>query len=228
MSDRRLRTESMSEDHKRNEDSPIIRGIRAQAEQEAENIVRQARESAENRLEAMNRQAQREREEIAREADEKKEQILSTARSTYEIQERRRRLMMQEKITSQVISRARELIEEMIGTEQYSSVLEQLITEAAAGINTDQAYIRTSAREKVLIDEAMIARVQQRIQELTGKTIDLHISDAQPLQAQGVILSSEDGSVSLSNLIVDRMRRMNSEIRRRIHRQLFRNDREQD
>jgi vacuolar-type H+-ATPase subunit E/Vma4 len=218
----------MSEDHKHNEDSPIIRGIRQQAEQEAGKITRQARESAENRLKAMSRQAQREREEIEKEAENKKEQILSSARSSLEIQERRKRLMMQEKITGRVIGRAEELIAGMIGTEQYNSILENLITEAAAGINTDQAYIQTSAREKVLIDEAMIARVQQRIKEHTGRTIELHISEKQPLQAQGVVLSSADSSISLSNLIVDRERRLNSEIRRRIHRQLFRTDGEQN
>jgi vacuolar-type H+-ATPase subunit E/Vma4 len=215
----------MKHEHTTEEEHPdgsaIIEGILKQAHLEAEKLVERARESADQRLKAVKRQADQDASEAEKEAERKREEILASARSTLEIEQRRRTLMIQESITEQVVEQASKRIEQMIGSSAYVKILEQLITEAALGIHTDEAIISASSKELPLIDEHMLDRVRKQIRKISGRDISLTISNRQPLPAQGVVLSSPDEKIAFSNQIPVRIRRMNSEIRHRIHKELF-------
>ncbi|MGM0431387.1 MAG: V-type ATP synthase subunit E [Spirochaetota bacterium] len=201
--------------------SAVVEGILNEARSEAERLITQAEQSAAQRKAAFTKQKQRELEEAEREAKKRAEEVLSAARSRREIELRRRKLLLQERLSNQILQQASRTIEKMLESKEYLQVLQDLLTEAAIGIRTEEAEVNASARERELITQSLLTDVQRQVEDISGRHISLKQSTNQPLSAQGVVLTSPDGSVAFSNQIPDRMRRYQSEIRHLIYSQLF-------
>lgn len=199
----------------------IINGILQEAREEAEKQVSQAKKSAAQREKTWKSQARRLRNEAQQEAEEKAEDIRRSGRSRQKIEEKKRRLQLQEQLVSAVLDKALNDIEGMIDADGYAEVLENLITEAALGIQTDEAVVSASAKEKPLISDSILRSAEKRTKKISGRSIKLSLSSDQPLPGQGLVLSSPDGSVAFSNQIRVRLLRNQSEIRHMIYKDLL-------
>jgi vacuolar-type H+-ATPase subunit E/Vma4 len=112
----------------------------------------------------------------------------------------------------------------MTGDENYRSVLVNWITEAAIGLGAESARINASKEERALIDDRMLSEIARSIQKETGRQISMTLSDANPLQSQGVVLTAADGHTAFNNQVRTRMLRNQREIRTLIYNTLFNDD----
>ena len=112
----------------------------------------------------------------------------------------------------------------MTGDENYRSVLVNWITEAAVGLGAESARINASEKERALISDHMLSEIARRIQKNTGKQVSLTLSDAKPLQSQGVVLTAADGRTAFNNQVKTRILRKQREIRTLIYDTLFNYD----
>jgi vacuolar-type H+-ATPase subunit E/Vma4 len=70
----------------------------------------------------------------------------------------------------------------------------------------------------------MLSEIARRIQKQTGRQTSLTLSDARPLQSQGVVLTAADGRTAFNNQVRTRMLRKQREIRMLIYDTLFNYD----
>ncbi len=199
----------------------IIQGILQEARDEAARITAQAEKSAAQREKSWSITAKRLQAEAEKEAAEKHEEIIRTGESRLKIEEKKRRLQLSEQAAEEVLNEALRSAETMVKTKEYRQVLENLITEAALGIQTDQAAVSSSVREIPLITEDLLQAAENRVRQLSGRSIKLVPAEGQPRPGQGVLLTSLDGTVAFSNQIRIRLLRYQSEIRRLIYRKLL-------
>lgn len=199
----------------------IIKGILNEANEEASRLISKAEKSAFSLEKSWQVQHERLKAESIREAQQKKDEILRDGRSQLATNEKRRLLQLSEQLQSEVIEQALQTAEELITHVDYPQILVDLITEAALGIQTNQAEVSASALEVPLITSSMLRTAEARVMEISGRSIELLPSDRQPLPGQGVVLTSLNGTVAFSNQIRVRLLRFQSEIRHLIHKELL-------
>ncbi len=203
------------------EKAALISGIEADARAEEEKIIKEAevqaaekRKHSEKKVESLLNEAHAKAKEQAETA---KSKIISAA----EREVKRSFMRVQDSIVQDITDRVEKKLRSMTGDENYRSVLVNWITEAAIGLGAESARINASKEERALIDDHMLSEIARRIQKETGKQISLTLSDANPLQSQGVVLTAADGRTAFNNQVRTRMLRKQREIRTLIYNTLF-------
>ncbi len=199
----------------------LVEGILEQAKREAEKIKSDARRSAEQRKAAWEKQALRLRAEAEEEAQRQYDDIVSAGASRLESARKNRTLQLSERVIGAVIEAAIDAVEKEIDNKAYPAVLEDLITEAALGIQTEQATVAVSAEETALLTEELLRRVEKRVKDISGRSMILQADAEHPLAGQGPVLTSPDNMVAYNNQIRTRLLRSQSEIRHLIYRMLL-------
>ena len=206
------------------EKAALISGIEADARAEEEKIIKEAEtQAAEKR-----KHSEKKIESLLNDAHEKAKEQAETAKnkiiSAAEREVKRCFMRVQDSIVQDIMDRVEEKLSSMTGYENYRSVLVNWITEAAIGLGAESTRINASKEERALIDDRMLSEIARRIQKETGKQISLSLSDANPLQSQGVVLTAADGRTAFNNQVRTRMLRRQREIRTLIYNTLFNYD----
>ena len=203
------------------EKAALISGIEADARAEEEKIIKEAeaqaaekRQHSEKKIESLLIDA---REKAKEQAQTAKSKIISAA----EREVKRSFMRVQDSIVQDIMDRVEKKLRSMTGNENYRSVLVNWITEAAIGLGAESARINASKEERALINDHMLSEIARRIQKQTGRQISLTLSDANPLQSQGVVLTAADGRTAFNNQVRTRMLRKQREIRTLIYNTLF-------
>ena len=203
------------------EKAALISGIEEDARAEQEKIIKEAevqaaekRKHSEKKIESLLNDA---KEKAKEQAETAKNKIIAAA----ERDVKRSFMRIQDSIVQDIIDRVEKKISSMTGDENYRPVLVNWITEAAIGLGAESAHINASQEERALIDDRMLSEIARRIQKQTGKQISLTLSDANPLQYQGVVLTATDGRIAFNNQVKTRMLRKQREIRTMIYNTLF-------
>ncbi|MEO2241849.1 MAG: V-type ATP synthase subunit E family protein [Euryarchaeota archaeon] len=189
--------------------------ILEEAKREAEEIVKEAEEEAEKILEKAKREAEERRREILdrarREAETRKRREIAQAR----LEARQLKLQAKEECIEEALERARRRIRELSeeGSRRYLEFLERAAVEAARAISTDKVILRVNERDREAMEELLPdVRVEVDKEVELGDPVDI---------LGGVIAESEDGSEVFDNSVEARMRRMRSELVRRVSDTLF-------
>lgn len=199
----------------------LLEGIREDAAREAERVLQEAQAAAAQRREAVGAQA----EAIGKEADERiakqTEALRRQAESALRMEEKRLQLRVRERVIARVEQRVRERLKGQVGQKGYRDVLSDWIVEAAVGLNAPEASVNCSPAERGQLDEKLLREAETRVRELTGAKVKLHLSVADPLVGQGIVLTSGDGRVEFNNQVTTRLLRAQSDIRKVIYKELF-------
>jgi len=195
----------------------LISGIEADVRAEEEKTIKDAeRRAAEKR-----KYAQKKAESLLKEAREKAEaqaaSIKQRAIAAVEREVNRRSLRLRETLMQRIAERAEQRLEAMIDDPAYRGVLVGWIAEAAVGLQADSAWINASTRERSLIDDQLLAEARDRAAAQMGKPLTLTLADAEPLESQGVVLTTADGRIAFNNQVKTRMSRKRREIQRLIY-----------
>ena len=199
----------------------LISGIEADVRAEEEKTI----EDAERRAEEKRRYARKKAESLLKEARGKAETqaaaIQQKAIAAVEREVNRRSLRLRDKVIHRIMERAEKTLGGMIDDPAYRAVLVNWIVEAAVGLNSDSARLNASAGERALIDEAVLAEAQDKAAAQLGKAITLTWAEAEPLESQGVVLTTADGRMAFNNQVKTRMLRKQREIQRLIYDAVF-------
>lgn len=206
------------------EKAALIAGIEADAHSEEKKIVAEAEtQAAEKR-----KYSKKKIESLLNDARKKAKEQAETARkkiiSAAEREVKRCSMRVRDSVVQDIMDRAEKKLSSMTGDENYRSVLVSWITEAAIGLGVESALVNASEKERALIDDHTLSEIARRIQKQTGKQTSLTLSDARPLQSQGVVLTAADGRTAFNNQVRTRMLRKQREIRMLIYDTLFNYD----
>jgi len=206
------------------EKAALILGIETDARAEEEKIIKEA----ENQAAEKRKYAEKKVESLLNDAREKAEEQAETAGkkiiSAAEREVKRCAMRVRGAVMQKIMDRAEKKLSSMTGDENYRSVLVNWITEAAIGLGVESARINASEKERALINDHMLSEIARRIQKQTGRQTSLTLSDAKPLQSQGVVLTAADGRTAFNNQVRTRMLRKQREIRMLIYNTLFNYD----
>jgi vacuolar-type H+-ATPase subunit E/Vma4 len=199
----------------------LIKGIEQDAGAEARRLIEEAEKDVKDRLAAVDSQVA----SILREAETwARAQVGAIERmntSSIHVETRRISLKKRGEILKEIIARVEKRLAERIGDKGYKELLVNWIVEAAIGLNADKAVINASKKERPLIDSDMLRAAEAKIREFINKKVELSVSGEEEPLAQGVILYTTDKTMAFNNQIPTRLLRYQSEIRKLIYDELF-------
>jgi len=199
----------------------LISGIEADARSEEERLVKEAETQAAEKTKYAQKKAESLLNEARDKAEEQAAAIKQKAISGAEREVKRRALRMRDTLMRDILERVEEKLGSMINDPGYRTVLANWITEAAVGLGADAARINASARELPLIDDRLLAEIKETIRARSGTEVTLTLSDAEPLESQGVVLTTTDGRMAFNNQVKTRMSRKRREIQMLVYNTVF-------
>jgi vacuolar-type H+-ATPase subunit E/Vma4 len=205
----------------------LIKGIEQDAKQEAECVVAEAEKEAEARRKACGVQVESILDEAKKKAQNQSQAIMSANKSNIKVETRRIFLKRRGDIIKNIINKVEEKLAQKIKSSAYKEILVNWIVEAVIGLNTDKAVINVSQKELKLIDNDVIKSACRKIESLVHKKVELTCDSKNPLVAQGVVLYTEDKKMAFNNQVPTRLLRYQSEIRKLIYEELFKEIREE-
>lgn len=199
----------------------LISGIEADARNEEKEIIAEAEQKAEEKRKYADKKSEALLDDARKEAQEQAETVKKRIISGAEFEIKRRSLRLRSAMMKDIADRVEKKLASMIGDSQYKSILAGWIVEAAVGLDAESAQINASKMERELIDAELLAEVAEKIRKHTGRQVALSLSDAEPLNSQGVVLTAADGRTAFNNQVATRMLRKQGEIRTLIYNALF-------
>jgi vacuolar-type H+-ATPase subunit E/Vma4 len=205
----------------------LIKGIEKDAQEEARRIVDEAQKETEDRNKAARVQEESILKEAKNKAQAQAEAIDRLNKSTIHVETRRIVLKKRGEILKDIMSRVEQRLAGKIGEKGYKDLLVNWIVEAAMGLNAEQAVVNASREERKLIARDVLQAAESKIEAFINKKVELTVStEAEPV-AQGVILYTTDKTMAFNNQIPTRLLRYQSEIRKLIFDELFKDLREE-
>ena len=206
----------------------LISGIEADAHAEEQRLIKEAQDQAAEKTKYAGKKATSLADEARVKATAQAETIRHRAGAEVEREIKRRMLKMRDTLMHDIVARTeQQLGSSLIDGPDYRTILGNWIAEAAVGLGVEAAAVNASARELPLIDEALLAEAAQRASAETGKPIALTRSAAEPLEGQGVVLTSADGRMAFNNQVATRVGRKQREIQALIYDAVFTGHREE-
>ena len=204
----------------------LISGIEADARADEKKIIKEAEDRAAEKRKYSEKKIESLLNDARKKAEEQAETLKKKVISEVELEIRRRSMHVRDAAMRDILDRVEKKLKSMTGDKEYRSFLINWITEAATGLDTESAEINASQKERTLIDNRLLSEVKDRVHKQTGRQIALTLSDAQPLNAQGVVLTAADGRTAFNNQVKTRILRNQREIRQRIYDAVFGHNRE--
>lgn len=206
------------------EKAALIAGIEKDANAEREKILKEAQTQAAEKKKYSEKKIESLLDEARTKAQEQAEAAKKKIISTAEREAKRRSMHMRSAVIQDILDRVEKKLGSMTGDENYRSTLIGWLTEAAIGLDTESAHVNASAEELKLIDDRVLSEVSRRVRKQAGRQIELTLSDAEPLQSQGLVLTAADGRTAFNNQVKTRMLRNRREIQTLIYNTLFTDD----
>ena len=204
----------------------LIASIESDAQAEEERIISQAEEQAAEKRQYAEKKVQSILDEARQKAEKQAEIIKRKILSDVETEIKRSSLREQGTIMLDVVDRLEKKMYSTIEDPGYRDILINWITEAAIGLDVRSAEINASEKERSLIDEQLLSEVKEQIRNNSGKTIELVLSGALPLESQGVVLTAANGRVAFNNQVKTILSRNQRKIRMMTYSSLFADNQE--
>ena len=185
-------------------DSPLLHGIIAIAQQEADAILESCAREEEQLRSHYLKKAEQERQAETALLRVQLDEIARKEQSHMLSMERKRELLRSSNLKSKVLDQVALRMSSLIGTKEYREVLVGWIAEAAIGVDRPEVMVKCSFKEHV--DDAMLADARQLVKKTTGKEIVMSFCD-EPLSSQGIVVTSVDGKISYDNRVSTRIQR---------------------
>jgi vacuolar-type H+-ATPase subunit E/Vma4 len=186
----------------------LIAGIEADAKEEEERLLAEAGQQAADKRKYGAQKIEAVRADTRLRSEKQAEEIKRRMNSGVELELRRRSLRLHDAILQDLMKRVEERMKTRITTPGYREVLANWMIEAARGLNVDAAIVNSSAAERELIDDTLLREVMEKLEN----KVKLTLSESDPLDLQGVVLSSANGRLAYNNQVRTRIRRHRREI----------------
>jgi vacuolar-type H+-ATPase subunit E/Vma4 len=201
--------------------SELIAGIRRDAENEAERIIKDAEKTVSDKIQAKEMQIKSIERDTAKKIALQLNIIEKNSISSIKVEKKRIALQIREKLINTVIDEVKVKIKEAAVPDSYKEILKGWILEASIGLGEEELEVNGSKRELEIMTESYIKDVEKQYHDLTGGKIKINKSDANPLFAQGIVLTSMNHKTAFNNQVPTRLLRYQSEMRKTIHSEFF-------
>ena len=192
--------------------------ILANAEEKAKEIRNQANQIASELSEDVQKRAGRVSKEIIEQAKKEADLRLKREIAKAKLTARSDTLKNKEEIINDVFDQAQKKLIGFVSSAEYVTTLNNLITEAAIGLNGGDLKIKIQTGHGKHID---ISKIQQRVMQQTGTTTTLSVIEDNLRSVGGAIVTNSDETILIDNTFEARLRRMRQEIRTKIAKILF-------
>ena len=199
----------------------LIEGIQTDARAQKEKIIEQATTQAEEKKKYAAKKVESILKNAQARGQEQAEAIKRKALSQVELEIKRQALRFRDILMRDIMTQVEEKLGSMIRQEDYPAILADWITEAALGLGADEAHVNASSEERPLITDALLAQVAQKLQRAGAQTVRLTLSEAPPLDGQGILLTAADGRVAFNNQVQTRILRNQRQIHQLIYEAVF-------
>jgi len=203
------------------EKAALILDIQADAQTEAEGIIREAEARIAEKRTYTETQIESIRNEARAKAEEQGQIIRDKARSAAEREVKRRSMHLKAAVVQDVMDRVEKRLAAMIQDPEYRSALVNWIAEATIGLGAESAEVNASQKERALVDEPLLSEAMEKARTATGGQVALRLSSAPPLPDQGIVLTAADGRTAFNNQVKTRVLRRRRQIQALIHDSLF-------
>lgn len=184
--------------------------LKAAARARADLILRQARSLAEEKYQAIVAEAQRE-------AERERNRILSAA----QLESKRLLAEKREEFIGRVFAMAYQRLRTSLKPEDRKAALSGMIVEAATILGGGNLTVQTNAQDSKFMTPGYLARMESYLAE-TGVNCKLHSGSTVSI-AGGVVMSQNEGRISLDNSFEARMGRLKPTLRTEVWEILARN-----
>ena len=199
----------------------LISGIEIEASAEGQEIIKEAQKQADEKRKYAEKKIESIMNDAQKEAQEKAEKVKSKITSSLKLEVKRRSMRARDAVMQDIIDKVEKKLFTMINDTNYRSVLMNWITEAAIGLDAESAQVNASEKERELINDNLLSEAMEKIHTLSGKRIELKLSDGQPLKSQGIVLTAADGRTAFNNQVKTRMLRKQRKIRSLIYNRIL-------
>lgn len=209
------------------EKDALLSGIETDVRAEEREIIAEADKRAQEKRKYTQQKVESILNDAKKDAHEKAEVVKSKILAGVLLEIKRRHLHVQAEVMEHISNQVEKKLFSRINDKDYRSVLIDLITEAAIGLDAESARVNASGNERKLIDERLLSEAKRTIQTHADKEVALMLSDSETLKNQGVVLTAEDGRTAFDNQIKTRMLRKQRKIQALIYDCLFNEDRKE-
>jgi vacuolar-type H+-ATPase subunit E/Vma4 len=199
----------------------LIQGIEDEAKAEAATVIEAAEKAKADRLALKETQVKQVIADAEKKAAEQVRAIERNAASLITVDSKRLSLRVRERIISAILERLQEKMAALIGTKEYTAMLRNWIVEAIIGLGVSSGSINASTAERKLITDDLLRSAIGDVEKFTGRKTIYTLFPGDPLIAQGITATSEDGRTAFNNQVHTRILRHQSEIRKLIYDELF-------
>lgn len=193
--------------------SLLLEGIRADAEAKIKTVESQAAEYASAKLRKAAEKAAAIEAEAAQTASVRESSIRAAYETRLRTETRKLELESEERFMRRVLDLAAAEYAKALDGPEYGDRVFAWACEAAIGIGGSEAEIRTSEAEARYLNTEFLARVEQGVFELAGRSIHLSLSKKPFLDRQGLLLESEGGRLCYDNSAPARLARAEGAMR---------------
>lgn len=192
--------------------------ILANAREKANEIINQANQIASEISDDVQKRTERISKEIIEQAKKEADLRLRREIAKAKLTARSDILQNKEDIINDVFDQAQKKLVGFVSSAEYVTTLNNLITEAAIGLNGGDLKIKIQTGHGKHID---IGKIQQSVMQQTGTTTTLSVAEENLRSVGGAIVTNADETILIDNTFEARLRRMREEIRTKIAKILF-------
>ena len=189
----------------------IIKRIKEDAEQRANEIIEAAEQRANEIIEEARRKAQTNAEKIIRKGKETAEQMKRRKIAEVRLRAKQRKMRVQEEVIENTFQRAREALKNLTTTENYKNVLEKLVLRSAIGLGGGDLEVVLPKQHKGL--ELNLANIEKKVEEQTGNKTKIKIANDEVEATGGCVVRKSDKSVFIDNTFEATLERKMGKIR---------------
>jgi len=195
----------------------LIDEILANAGKEAEEIIAQAEKTKEQKIAAAGGKAGRLIKDAEMRGADKSRQILEQNKASIRIRAKRIALQQSEEIIAFVFDEVKKRIAELAGSDEYRRVLQAWAAEAVFGVGSKEVVLSTSAKERPRLDDGFLEVVCKRaVAAGADAGLEIRVSET-PESDYGICARSADGRLEYRNQLQTRLRRNETEYRKKIY-----------
>jgi len=186
--------------------------ILQQSRTEAEGILEQARKEEARLVEKGRQEAEAVRAKAMKAAEEQAEGIRRRVLSGVHLEVKKQQLINREKILSRVLDILRDKMQQFRQRSEYRDFLSACVTESVMAIEDEQIGLQVNKQEREILEKGLLQEIQQRIQQKTGRPVQLRLLEA-ALEDGGVIAFSKNERTRYDNSFSAQLKRKEDEIR---------------
>ena len=195
--------------------------IQSDARDETEAILARARHSAEKKRQGAAEKAEKEVRTIRQEAEAQAKAIESRALAGVSLESKKLLLKAQGEIVDGVFEGVRARLKGMRSGKRYADFLKELTVQAIIMLGEEECLLVPACEERDRFDTALLADIEQLVEQRTGRKVKLSVSDECLPEGAGVRVYSATGTSLFDNTIPVRFERIADELKVMIVREVF-------